>query len=174
MIMHSNGSMDVKNCALIQTGGSPAAGIRQHTDGTFEHVLVLRTTDQAASGTGFGRSFGAPLLRNCAVFNYATDVSAGDYHASSGFNASSNNPSNLPGANNQIGLVIADQIEDPNNAGGYDARAKSGASGLAGKGTLVLTTDLIGQTRADPPYIGPWEVVAAAGLRTLALTGVGV
>jgi len=118
-----------------------------------------------STGTAISEAYagaGTITVTNCVIFGFSVNI-----ENDTAFNASDYNATDLSafdyGTHNLTSLTAADQIESTSGTT-PDLRAKStGSLGGAGIAISGITTDIVGQTRADPPYIGCWEVPAVGG-----------
>ena len=142
------------NCLLIslRDGGSPGIdfGLAQATS----FCTIVKPSTATAGARGFSGLYASAVMtaKSCAVFQYTADF--GTSNAAS-INAETCATSDTTPSTGFTGsLTYADQFEVV-TATGRDFRAKSGGF-LPAAGTAIggITTDIIGQTRADPPTIG--------------------
>jgi hypothetical protein len=119
---------------------------------------IVRTG--SAGGTGLTSPYSKLLIQNSAVFNFSTLVS-GTLEGTSDYNATDDATGFGVGSNNVTSLTYSDQFENTAS----DFRAKSTGGLQAGNpDSTNLPDDISGETRsATTPWIGCWEVAAAAG-----------
>ncbi len=139
-------------------------GIRNATGDSIVQDITIVCLGAGTSVTGFGATYGAPLLKNVVVAGYATDYSgtAGTC-ANNATDKGSFGGTNY-GTTGQVSVVKATEWEDT-TATTEDFRVKSGSAKLANNGTAsgTPTTDIVGSARSgSTPTIGAWELGAAA------------
>jgi len=122
-------------------------------------VTCVRDSGKSANRTGFIFAYNGSL-NNSLAFNYTTPALTG-WTGTNGHNATDVATSGLPGSSNVYSLA------NPfvsSAAASLDLSIKAGAGVIAlGVFDAACTTDILGQTRANPPTIGCYEYIAAAG-----------
>ncbi len=154
----------VINSALISTGTQVAVISSNATISLTGCSIIRPSGTSALCAASYG---GSVLLKDCAVFGFtgSTGVSA-----SSSYNAT--DLASLPGTSNQLSLAAATQFENTTYAT-LDLRAKTGNGLQLGVTDALITTDIIGQTRAATPTIGAWEFSAGGGGGVTITTNLG-
>lgn len=154
----SGANSKVINSVLISTG-TQVSVISSNAPISLTGCTIIRPSGTSAlCVASYG---GAALLKDCAVFGFtgSTGVSA-----SSSYNAT--DLASLPGTSNQLSLAAATQFENTTYAT-LDLRAKAGNDLQFGIADALITTDIIGQTRAATPTIGAWEFSSGGGGATI-------
>lgn len=150
------------NC-LLEVGVNGNAQRGQYFGCTF-----VRTG--TAGGTGVSSQYNQAVLKNCAVFNFTT-LKSGTLAAGSDYNATDLATAWGTGSNNLNSLTFASQFVSSS-----DFRAVDTGGLKAGTPDSTNTpNDITGFARdATTPYIGCWEVVAAAAGGSPGIIGGGV
>ena len=152
--------VDTTICDRSVSGSGTAAVQILSTSAIVENCTILRlstATHPAFNGTTAG------IVRGCAIFGFAS--------ASSGtaptFSYCATDLATLAGTGNTTSVAFSTATFQSITA---DFRAVGGGA-LAGAGYHDTTTspynatvDIVGQTRANPPYAGAYEVVASGSL----------
>jgi len=130
------------NCTLINSAGSAGTGVVKQSHASTNSSVV----------------------KNCAIFGFATSMTTGTWGADTDYNATDDADAFPAGSNNLISLTKADQFENVAGLSTLDLRVKSGNSLGAGTRDQTNTNDLdiVGQSRStSTPTIGAWEYVVA-------------
>ena len=156
---------NVSNTVLVALGAANTA-INCNTTGFVGNFLTcVRPSNITAAGTMFdtGAFTNDAVLKNSAVFGFSTFTD--DVAEFSSITYCATDLTAPSGTGNVGALTYADQFEESSTASAaHDFRAVS-TGDLAGAGVAdgSYTDDILDQTRADPPYIGCFEILAAGG-----------
>jgi hypothetical protein len=161
------GGSTVKNCAVLNITGGSSRNTGLYLYGITDDVLVYFTTVLNTEEFGFfGAGFGV-TIKNCI----SADCTSSDFNLFSGtftvtYSISSDaTADDWGGSGNQINKDPDSDIKFTNTTAGsedihlQDADSVAYAAGVAVAG---VTTDIDGDTRADPPCIGADEFVPTA------------
>ncbi len=139
-----------------------------YTAGELHNCTIVNLSG-ISSSFGVEKAGGAAdssIVKNTAIFGFATALETGTWGAGTDFNATDN--ATLPaGSNNQTSLTTADQFENVASDATLDLRLKAGNS-LDGNGTpdaLTNDLDIFGNARSvTTPSISAYETVSAGGI----------
>lgn len=143
----------IVNCLLVNAHDT--SGLDLNLSGGAYGCTIVKTS--AGGGTGQLSAYGGDVVKNCAIFGFAT--ASNGMGSGSGFNATDDDSLPANSANSLTSLTYADQFE--NSASDY--RAKSTGDLQAGTPDSTNTPDdIFGTTRdATTPWIGCFEFAAA-------------
>lgn len=139
---------------------------------------IARTTDQAASGTGYTTSYGSNVIQSCFSFGFTTCASASGWDTTNSKNNGTDAPSGFPGSTGNQYSIPYTATTPLTQAGvtGLDLRSIA-ATTLAGNGFLDATNapnDISGYARPAGPTIGHWQIATTSAVQQrLSLMGVG-
>ena len=143
------------NCLFLRGASAVALDVQS----TFNGCTFVQVSG-SSSGTAIWSRYNSAILKNCAVFGFATLLGGGTLASGTDYNASDLSSFGT-GTHNQTSLTFVDQFESTT----VDFRAKSsGSLDLNGTpDTTNIPTDISGTTRdAVNPTIGAWEVLVNA------------
>jgi len=150
-------------CVLVTDNGTYGIFAYATVSGnTFIGCSVIRTTNQAASGTGINVQYGTTsVLKSCAIFGFTTVVTAGKWDTTASKNNATDAASGLPGSSNNHSVTFTGTTPFTQaSMTGNDLRPVSGTT-LAVNGFLDATNapnDISAQARTATPTIGVWEL----------------
>lgn len=146
----------IKNCLGIERGNSDT-GFMAESDCEFHHNTCIHIgADSADEGYSYNGGT-ANVLKNCCSFGWTNFHVTGGWASESDYNATDDTAAE--GSNSLTSLTFANQFRSTTD----DFRVALTGSGLdaAGIQDAEVTTDILGNTRADPPCIGCHELIAA-------------
>jgi hypothetical protein len=150
-----NATGEIRSTLILHNGANP--GVDSSLGSlTMKNCTIVRSA--AAATTGINRVYATTVIKNCAVFGFSTNFAgtiSGNNNASDG--------SISFGSGNQASLTYASQFQVI-TSGSEDFRAVTSGS-LDGNGANAdaPTTDIINQTRPNPPAIGAWDFPSGGG-----------
>lgn len=155
----------LRNSLVVNTTSGGGRGVLLYNGASAYNVTCVKPSDVTAAQTAFTRSYGTPILKNCAGFGY-TDFTNSDASFSSSSGNNCTDDSTAPGSSNQVSKTYANQFQNTTNAS-RDFRLKTGSDCIDNGATdsTNAAIDIAGTSRpSGSAYdIGCWELVSAGG-----------
>lgn len=162
----------LKNNVCIHEAASGTAVVLRYGADSYGNTIV-RPNNVSSTGTGITGNDSGCVVKNTAVFGFAT-ASSGTFDTTNSKNNATDQASIVGASGNQVSKTYANQFVDPGAAKNF--HVKSGSDLVNGIADATNSpVDLLGRTRAATPTIGALEFVSGspAFANPFGLLGVG-